>query len=528
MIRPHKKPLSIRLALLLVMIGLAGWISPARAQTPTPGQPVYIYLFWGEGCPHCAKAKPYFEELTNRYPGVVLKSFEVYYNQDNQQFFISMAERYGLDQLAVPTIFIGSYKLQGYAERMNWDIENVVVNCLQNGCVDAAEGLAGIPEAGVFPSSTPTTSLPTASLPIQEADTALPDFSLHLTPVSTSLPLPVTSTPTPEVLSSAASRSSTAPLAVVSSLEDAPGSTPTLNSANVLDIPLLGSVDLEMQSITLSTALIAFVDGFNPCSLWVLSMLLALTLHTGSRKKVLAIGLIFLTVTAGIYALFIAGLFSVLKVASFLGWIQILVALVALFFALVNVKDYFWYKEGISFTIADDKKSGIFKRMRAVMDASQSLWGLASATVVLAVGVSMVEFSCTAGFPVIWVNLLSAQQVGGAVFLLLLLLYMLIYQLDEMIIFLSAVISLKASRVEEKQGRLLKLVGGMLMLALAIVMLVNPALMNSLGSSLLIFGGAFLATLFVLFLHRILLPALGVRIGSEFGERHKPVRNITE
>jgi hypothetical protein len=27
----------------------------------------------------------------------------------------------------------------------------------------------------------------------------------------------------------------------------------------------------------LSTALIAFVDGVNPCSLWVLSMLLALT-----------------------------------------------------------------------------------------------------------------------------------------------------------------------------------------------------------------------------------------------------------
>ena len=88
------------------------------------------------------------------------------------------------------------------------------------------------------------------------------------------------------------------------------------------------------MGLFLSTVLIAFVDGFNPCSIWVLSMLLAITLHTGSRKKVLVIGLVFLTVTAAIYALFIAGLFTVFKVVSFVGWIQVVVALVALFFAL--------------------------------------------------------------------------------------------------------------------------------------------------------------------------------------------------
>ena len=77
------------------------------------------------------------------------------------------------------------------------------------------------------------------------------------------------------------------------------------------------SVDLATQSLALSTALIAFVDGFNPCSLWVLSVLLALTLHTGSRKKVFIIGLVFLTVTALVYALFIAGLFTMFTIVSF-------------------------------------------------------------------------------------------------------------------------------------------------------------------------------------------------------------------
>ena len=101
----------------------------------------------------------------------------------------------------------------------------------------------------------------------------------------------------------------------------------------VVTLPLFGEVDLQKQSLLVSTLLIAFVDGVNPCSIWVLTMLLALTLHTGSRKKVLLIGLIFLTVTAGIYALFITGLFTVLKVLSFTTWIRVVVALVSLFFA---------------------------------------------------------------------------------------------------------------------------------------------------------------------------------------------------
>ena len=69
------------------------------------------------------------------------------------------------------------------------------------------------------------------------------------------------------------------------------------------------------------------------------------------------------------------------------------------------------------------------------------------------------------------------QGVTTLTFVALLLLYMLIYQLDELGIFLAAVISLRASRLEEKHGRVLKLFGGTLMLTLAAVMLFNPSLM---------------------------------------------------
>jgi hypothetical protein len=244
-------------------------------------------------------------------------------------------------------------------------------------------------------------------------------------------------------------------------------------------------------------------------------MLLAITLHTGSRKKVLIIGLIFLTVTAFVYALFIAGLFTIFTVVSFVGWIQVVVALVALFFALVNIKDYFWYKEGISFTVDDKHKPGIFQRIRKVMDAGDSFWGLVGGTIVLSAGVSLVEFSCTAGFPVLWTNLLAAQKVTALTFILLLIVYMVIYQLDELGIFLVAVFTLKSNKVEEKHGRILKLIGGVLMLALAGVMLIKPSLMSDIGQSLVVFGIAFGVTIIILIVHRLILPKFGINIGSE-------------
>lgn len=87
--------------------------------------------------------------------------------------------------------------------------------------------------------------------------------------------------------------------------------------------------------------------------------------------------------------------------------------------------------------------------------------------------------------------------------------------MDELGIFLAAVVTLRASKLEEKHGRILKLIGGMLMLALAAVMLINPTLMNTLSSSLLIFGAAFGAALLVLVVHRGILPRWGVFIGTE-------------
>lgn len=456
--------------LVVVALGLLAaltFLSPAQAVAASAQQQdakVVVYFFWGDGCPHCAAAKPFLADLAQRYPNVVVREYEVWHDEKNQVLFSRMAAKFGFEPSAVPTIFIGERDWVGYAPQPTGaQIEAYVAACAASGCAEAGSGVIA--------------PLPTPIAPPIANAAALPENAGGGSAVTTAQ---------------------------------------ATSAADLFTLPLLGTVDLTNRSLAVSTALIAFVDGFNPCSLWVLTLLLALSLRSGSRQRVFLIGLVFIIVTAAVYALFIAGLFTLFTVVSFLGWIQAVAALAALFFALVNIKDYLWYKEGVSFTIADEKKPGIYQAIRRVLNTGDSLWGLVGATVILAAGVSLVEFSCTAGFPVLWTNLLISQNATALGFVLLLLLYILIYQIDELGIFALAVVTLKANRFEESHGRILKLVGGMLMLSLAVVMLTDPALMNGIGASLLVFVAVCSAAGLVLLIHRVVLPRFGVYIGAGF------------
>jgi cytochrome c biogenesis protein CcdA/glutaredoxin len=434
-----------RMLLLLLIIGAVS----LEPQSPeAAGARVPVYVFWGDGCPHCAAQKPFLAQLAATYPEVEVRSFEVWKQPENRRIFTRMAARAGFEAGGVPATFIGDRVWVGYHESMKREMEAAVVACIRTPCIDPGRGIVAGPV--------------TLRAPPPGAE------------VGGSPPLP--------------------PAAAA--------------DASVLRIPLIGAVSLGAHSLAFSTAVIAFVDGFNPCSLWVLTILLALVLHTGSRRKIALVGSTFLLVTAAVYGLFIVGLFKIFTVVDFMGPVQTVVALLALAFALVNIKDYFWYRRGISFTISDTHKPKIYRDLRSLMTPGKSTAALLGATVVMALGIALIELPCTAGFPVLWSNLVASHGVTPVEFSLLLGLYMGVYLLDELVVFGTAVFTLKMSRMEEKHGRVLKLVGGMVMLSLALVLLLDPARMNTVGGSLVVFGAALGAPLAILLVHRWLLPAL--------------------
>ena len=282
-------------------------------------------------------------------------------------------------------------------------------------------------------------------------------------------------------------------------------------ASHAIALPLIGTIDLGLQPLIVSTVVIALVDGFNPCSLWVLTVLLGLVVRSGSRRQILLVGSTFLLTTALVYGLFIAGVFGVLAYVAHISLIQWLVGLVALIVGAVNVKDYFWFQKGLSFTISDREKPGIYRRIRGLLTPGHSNASLVAATFFMALGIALVELPCTAGFPVIWSAIVADHSPDLSIFLALLALYLMLYLLVELVIFLGALRTLSIARFEESHGRTLKLVGGMIMLALGLVLIISPQLMNRIDLTLLVFGAALLGAGVVTFVHRLLSRPGGAR-----------------
>lgn len=268
-----------------------------------------------------------------------------------------------------------------------------------------------------------------------------------------------------------------------------------------LELPLIGEISTEDTPLVALTALIALVDGFNPCSLWVLTFLLGLVVHSGSRKKTAAVGLTFLTVTSIGYGAFVYGLINVFSYVSHLMWIKVAVAAVALVFGAVNVKDFFYWNRGLSFTIPDRFKPKIARELSETVrkdSLAMTLFG----TAVIAAGIVLVELPCTAGFPLIYSNILAERGVQTGFALVLLGLYMLIYLLDELAVFLGITYTMEKTRFEEKHGRYLKLLGGMIMIALAATLLIKPEMMETLSGTIYVFGSALILSGVIAYIYR--------------------------
>jgi cytochrome c biogenesis protein CcdA len=294
----------------------------------------------------------------------------------------------------------------------------------------------------------------------------------------------------------------------------APDSPPATDRYSpVIDVPLVGAVDLGGRSLLVATVLIGLVDGLNPCSLWVLTVLLALVLHSGSRRRVAAIGATFLLVTTLIYGAFITGVYSALSIIGALDWIRLVVAAFALAFGLVNVKDFLWFRAGPSLTIPDERKPSIYRRIRGLVRPGTALPAALAGTVVLAGGIALVELPCTAGFPVIWSDLVNAAGVSGAEFAALLGVYLSVYLLDELVVFGAAVVTMRATRMEERHGRALKLVGGMLMIAIGVTIVAVPDALDTIGGLLAVVTLAAVASAAVAAIERSLRRPGRVRAG---------------
>ncbi len=270
---------------------------------------------------------------------------------------------------------------------------------------------------------------------------------------------------------------------------------------NVLNLPIIGEVDLSASPILLSTFIIAFLDGFNPCSLFVLTFLLAIIIHSASRKRIFLVGFTFLLVTSAVYGLFILGILNIMVFVAQLFWISYIVAAIVIVLGLVAIKDFILFKEGLTFSIPEKYKSRYYQQVRKVF-YTESVIPMITATVVMALGIALVELPCTAGFPFIWSSLIAELDPGLTYFITLFFVYIITYLSVELVIFFVAVVRLRSIKMTEERGRLLKLIAGSLMLVLGLILMIEPTYMESMVGIIVAFGATALLVLLIYFARR--------------------------
>jgi thiol-disulfide isomerase/thioredoxin len=245
-----------------------------------------------------------------------------------------------------------------------------------------------------------------------------------------------------------------------------------------VNIPFLGAFDTRHSSLPMLTLVIAGMDSFNPCAFFVLLSLLGLLVHAQSRNKMFLIGGIFVFFSGFIYFLFMAAWLNLFLVMGHVAVITKIAGGISVVIAGINIKDFFLFKQGFSLTISDSAKPKLFDRMRKLLRSTSLVSMLIGATV-LAVVANFYELLCTAGFPMVFTRILTLNNLSTTTYYLYLVLYNIVYVVPLLIIVLGFTLSLGKRQLSEWQGRVLKLVSGAMMLGLGGVLLVNPALLNS-------------------------------------------------
>jgi glutaredoxin len=248
---------------------------------------------------------------------------------------------------------------------------------------------------------------------------------------------------------------------------------PTTEKKETFELNFLGKkLTLSEIGLPLFTLAMGLLDGFNPCSMWVLILMISLLAPMHNRRRMLAVAGTFIAIEGLIYFLFMTMWLNLFLWVGLSRISEIIIALIALTAGLINLKDFFFFGRGLSLSISSSSKVGIYARMRQILNA-QSLVGALIGVSILAILVQSVEFMCTSGFPALYTRILTLQQLNNVGYYSYLLLYNLAYMFDDFIILSIGVMTLSQHRLQEKEGRWLKMISGLVMIALGGYLLIS-------------------------------------------------------
>ena len=128
-------------------------------------------------------------------------------------------------------------------------------------------------------------------------------------------------------------------------------------------------LSLEQIGLPLFTLAMGLLDGFNPCSMWVLLLMISLLAPMNNRPRMLAIASAFVVVQGVAYFVFMAAWLNLFLLIGLSRISEIIIAALALVAGVINLKDFWRYGLGVTLSIPHSAKPGIYARMRKILQA---------------------------------------------------------------------------------------------------------------------------------------------------------------
>ena len=241
------------------------------------------------------------------------------------------------------------------------------------------------------------------------------------------------------------------------------------------NLPILGDVNPKEVSLPLISIIIGLVDGFNPCAMWVLIFLISMLFNMKNRKRMWILGLTFLVTSALVYLVFMMSWLQVAISLTSIKWFRYIISLIALIGGYINISSYIKsLKEKDGCHVVDsNKRKKIFDRIRK-FTSEKSIFIALFGIIGLAVSVNLIELACSSGLPLIYTQILALNDLSSLQHFLYICLYVLFFLFDDIMIFFIAMKTLEISGISTKYTKYSHLIGGIIMLLIAILMTFKP------------------------------------------------------
>ena len=372
---------------------------------------VNIYLFHSYTCKHCKEEIKLLDELEKEYDNIKVYKYEVNENE-NGELLKNISEIMGSKVTGTPYTIIGNKVFSGY------DYENSKGRF--KGAIEYYSKYGYEDKVGEYISSIPLPSYEVKDTDL-DVDEYINDYISYK-----------------------------------------------------VKLPLIGEVKLKNLTLPLVTVVIGLADGFNPCAMWVLLFLISMLIGMKDKKRMWILGSTFLLISALIYLIFMMSWLNLANLLISVVWVRVIIAIVSLVGGIINLRGYIKHRKVSGCDVVDDKKRNkIITRIKK-FTTEKNFWLAILGVIVLAISVNVVELACSAGLPVMFIEILSLNNLTAIEEIIYIVLYMLFFLLDDFVVFVIAMTTLSLTGVSSKYGNLSKLIGGILMLLIGLLLMFKP------------------------------------------------------